>query len=422
MNETEIKHDIKVIQFIFYAFLLVAINIVFTLEYFERFQSIVSILQWGLYFYMIWNNRKVLMSRSRSIIMRSIQLFSFLYLLGIIISFIMGEPLDILLTHDIPWTICIFLPVGWSIISIHDYELCYRLFYKYSFLITTCCTIVFVNHILNPFGYTYDMNFSYTLLFPTLMHYSYYLKNKTKYHILLLAILESIMLILYGSRAAIVAISTYALLHMMLFYKGRSVKSAIFIICIGSIFYSNISKINDFIESQGIYSRVLLKLANKDESQISGRANHWDTAIDMIQDNPIIGYGLGGYYHAFIYKLKKQHPEEATVVDPFTGDESEIGASSSPAHSGFLDMILFFGIFIGGFLSIWILFSIFSAHRLRDEWLFEIILIFYSIYIVTNMIFGGGIFTKSGCAIYLFLAYKYLKNKDITYNTKIFNL
>ena len=59
----------------------------------------------------------------------------------------------------------------------------------------------------------------------------------------------------------------------------------------------------------------------------------------------------------------------------------------------------------------YMLFSIFRLRDIRDSSLFDLILIFYCSHIIGNMIVGGGIFTKPGCAIYLYLIYKIIKQK-----------
>ena len=409
------KKDRRLSTFISFSFLLVAINRVATLPFAASYQQMVALGQWGIYFYLFIINLKYIISKNRNILIKSYSVFVLLYIWSCLYSALRGQPIGLIVTHEVVWTLFFFLPVGISTYSIDNYKILYKSLYKISYLISLLCIFYSVYRLyINPFGGSYDMAFGYILLVPTLLHCSEF-KSCHNIFILLFIIIELLFLLLFGSRGVVIAILAYLFLSMYLKQKTIIGKTKLVLpLLILATVYIQLPNINEFLENHNIYSRTLIKLASGDDGdETHGRANHWDVGMDLVYKKPILGYGLGGYYYDFHNAISVKYPDELYAYDIESGSWVKSGVSVSGAHSGFIDMMLFFGVLIGFPLALWILLSFLKLNKVDDRYLFELALIFYSSYIVGNMIVGSGIFTKPGCAIFLFLLLRMKKSPHI---------
>ena len=415
MFERSDKKDRRLSAFISFSFLLVAINRVATLPFAASYQQIIAIGQWGIYLYLFISNLKYILSKSRSILIKSYLLFILLYLWSCLYSALRGQPIGLVVSHEVVWTLFFFLPVGLSTYSIDNYKLLYKSLYKVSYVISLLCIFYSVYRLyINPFGGSYDMAFGYILLVPTLLHCSEF-KNNHSIGILLYIVIELLFLLLFGSRGVVIAILAYLFLGMYLKQKSLMGKAKLLVpLLILSLVYIQLPNINEFLENHNIYSRTLIKLASGDDGdETHGRTNHWDVGMDLVYKKPILGYGLGGYYYDFHNAISVKYPDELYAFDIESGAWVKSGVSVSGAHSGFIDMMLYFGVLVGFPLALWLLLSFFKLNKVDDRYLFELALIFYSSYIIGNMIVGSGIFTKPGCAIFLFLLLRMKKYPHI---------
>ena len=335
----------------------------------------------------------------------------FLYVIAIVISLLRNNPIDIMLKHDALWTLVYFLPIGLAAYSIRNHAALYKMMYKYSFIISLCCSIIFVVHILDPFR-SYDMTFGYTLLVPTLFHYSYFFSRNRKLWVLFVAIIETLMLLLYGSRGVFIAIAVFFVIRFYFLSQKKNNKGIIVLVVgfVGVFFtYSGPKLLNDYLESKDIYSRTLMAFLDPDYDQTENRNEWWVAGFDLIEKNPILGYGLGGYYYDFYNQMIANDPSKKYVFDPIERDYYKAVPTYGGCHSGFLELLIFFGVFIGGPLACWLLLSIFKIKRRSNRDIIELFIIFYSIYIIPNMIVSSGFHYKPGCAIYIFLLLSYIK-------------
>lgn len=413
-NQSNVSVDRKLSFFISFSFLLVAVNRVFTLPFASSYQTVVSLGQWCCFFCLFLYNYQHISKRIHNLLVNSYVLFSLLYIFSCLFSFLRNQPIDLIISHEVVWTLFFFLPVGLAAFAVKNYKILYIYLYKYSYIISALCIFYSVYRLyINPFGNSYDMAFGYILLVPALFHCSEFKKSRNVF-VLIIFIIELVFLLLFGSRGVIIGIVSYLFLDTLFKAKTKLDKFKLFVpIIVLFVVYVQLPRINDYLESQDIYSRTIYKLATGDEDDdTNGRSNHWDAGWDLVVENPLIGYGLGGYYYDFHKVISRKHPEELYAFDPELGIWVKSGVSVSGAHSGFIDMMLFFGVLLGFPLALYMLFSIFRLRDIRDSSLFDLILIFYCSHIIGNMIVGGGIFTKPGCAIYLYLIYKIIKQKN----------
>lgn len=406
----------KLCGFVTYHFVIAGVIWLFSgIQLLKGYGVIVSIINWLIYFIWLANIIPDILKRSKKTVQKAYVIFFVLYLLSIMLSMIRGMPIDILLKHDALWTFVYYLPVGLTAFSIRNHRTLYEMLYNYSFIITLCCTAIFVNHMMDPFN-TYDMTFGYILLVPTVIHLSWFFSRKKTVLLLLISILEIAMLLLYGSRGVFVSIAVFFLLRLYLMGKRMNMGVMIVILTVAVVFFSYGAPklLADYLESQGIYSRTLMSFIDPEYKQTGDREDHWGTGVALIENNPIIGYGLGGFYYDFQDVLVKKYPDQAYIYDPIERVYYKSVATYAGCHSGFLDLLVSFGVIFGLPLALWIIFTIFKVRSEKDRDFLEMLMIFYSVYIAPNMIISSGLHYKPGVAIYIFLflhCIKYHKHK-----------
>jgi len=139
MFERSDKKDRSLSAFISFSFLLVAINRVATLPFAASYQQIIALGQWGIYLFLFISNLKYILAQSRSILIKSYLLFILLYLWSCLYSALRGQPIGLVVSHEVVWTLFFFLPVGLSTYSIDNYKLLYKSLYKVSYVISLLC-------------------------------------------------------------------------------------------------------------------------------------------------------------------------------------------------------------------------------------------------------------------------------------------
>lgn len=375
----------------------------------DNYHSLVSNLFGGIYIvYFIIKVLPIVYKKSRKVLTISYFVFVFLYTISILLVTFRGEKIDWLISQNVIWTFAFWIPVGVSAFSIINYKTLYEVLLKYSYVLTFIFGVVFIKNLLyvsREQAMFYNMFFSYLLLIPTILHLSYYLSSKKKY-VLLISLLEIIMILLIGSRGPLISVIAFIFIKFLTSNKSFSSKIAtsiltgLFLI----FFYSSFANINTFlIDNYGISSRTLSKFSNREldvSSQLSGRDISWNAALELIEKKPFIGYGLGGDLYPMV---------------ELTGVLSDTGSTIHSAHNGFLDLMLYFGIPIGLFFGLWLVFSIF---KIRNNYSFqhrELLMITFAVFVLPAMTVGGGVFTKPGIALYIYMILRY---KPINYFNK----
>lgn len=410
MNVNYAKMERRLSGFITYHFLMGGVLMLTGLPFLTSYSSIASIIAWSIYIIWFLSIIRIIKQRSWSVAINSYFISIFLYSISVCMSLLRGKPVDILLKHDALWTFVYFLPHGLAIYSLKDHLRLYEMLYKYSFIVTICGLAIFINHLINPLN-TYDMSFGYILLMPTLIHFSYFLSHKRKVHILLIAIIETLMLLLYGSRGVFISIAVFILLYFFLIKKFKINKGGVFIGVVVFVFffgYSVPKLLNDYLESQGLYSRTLSSFLDPETS--SGREDYWGAGVTLITKKPLIGYGIGGYYYDFYEELIKRNPDEQYQFNTVLGEYVENRPNYGGCHNGILELMIYFGVIVGLPLGIWLVTSIFKAKLTNNYYLISLLIIFYSAYIAPSLVGSSGFNYKPECALYIFLILSLLKS------------
>jgi len=206
----------------------------------------------------------------------------------------------------------------------------------------------------------YDMVYSYQLVVLILIMLSTDLK-KIRFIEWIIILVGTIFILLYGSRGPLVIISVYMLLRYLKYLFQQSFKLiplvlniTFFTFLTAMILFFNYMAVFliEMISSIGIDSRTLYLVlnANQDIDFTSGRMELYIESLELILDKPIFGYGVLGERSYF----EGNYP-----------------------HNIFLEIILHFGVFIGGAILIYILIgSIKKFIYLRDQRFYFFLLIF----------------------------------------------
>lgn|GEM_PF-3987482 len=228
------------------------------------------------------------------------------YSLLFLLSFMRGTNLSIV-TSYVVLPLLIYLPMGISAYCVNDYQLFYMEIKKWSYAITVSASFILVVQRSSGF---YSMNFSYVLLFATLVHLNEAIRRKRAWF-WMLAIYEIVLNLVFGSRGAILCIIAYIAIQMLLSKGMLTVKIPIIIMALYAYFRIDVisEKVLEFMSAKNIHSRTITLLLTRIE-YVSGRDVLAANAREMISQKPVFGWGvgaevqvLGNYPHNIILEL-----------------------------------------------------------------------------------------------------------------------
>lgn len=171
------------------------------------------------------------------------------------------------------------------------------------------------------------------------------------------------MIVLGGSRGPLLCIAIFVAVYLIMRIADEKLiiklVMAAVIGILGLIVYSNfnhiINIITNIMEQIGFTSRTLMMLLEGNVADDNGRQRIWNAAIQMIKDNPL-GYGALGTRH-IIYNYH------------------DVGH----CHQIFLEILVDFGVIIGGILILFFLINTFRIFTLNTigKWR-NVFLIFFA--------------------------------------------
>ena len=352
-------------------------------------------------------------ARSGNLLTRTYAIFILAYAFSIMQAiYVRHEPIGLLLKESALWTLAFWVPIGVYTYSIRNLSVLYKVFYKYSFVISGLMMFTFFWFIMvgakTGDEKDYNMFFSYTLLVPLLFHINEYI-DKRKGTIELLALLEIAAIVMYGSRGAFLSIAVFVFFKMFASNKGTGNKKTLFAILVGAgLIFMFLYQNQGLLESFGLHSRLFEKMSAGESTK--GRDYVWQAGLYLVGQRPLLGYGLGGEFY-----------EMTRMCEKILGVYVEEVSSLTP-HNGVIQLMLNFGIPIGVLLSLWIIISIRKLKCFTNNQVRALFLILFACYIVPSMTVGDGIFIKPGIAIYIFIALnaKNLYNYELSkYQTEI---
>lgn len=232
------------------------------------------------------------------------------------------------------WVVVFCVPSFCLFVKVQDTKLAFSQIKLGCLVVLTVGLFDMIMHIKNRGDTTdYNMPISYALLLPTLFHFSG-IKEKTRY--LVLFALDLFVLLIYGSRGAILCIALY-FIAILILKKSKTIIETVVklvlsaaILCFVLFLDQLFALLSVLLKGLGIQSRTLALLASGRITTLAGRETVWGMILKRIVMKPWFGWGIAG--------------DQSFMV-------------SSP-HQLFLELILDFGIPIGAILGLAVLFSI----------------------------------------------------------------
>ncbi|KEF38877.1 lipid A core-O-antigen ligase-like enyme [Schinkia azotoformans MEV2011] len=204
----------------------------------------------------------------------------------------------------------------------------------------------------------YSMSFGYDMMLPAIVFLYYTMRYKKVLH-LALTVLCIFMILLAGSRAPLLWIMVFFTVMLIRSFVNSKVKVfwglfAPFLL-LGLINLNNIIRfIAVFLQQQGITARSIDMLLSGTMSDDNGRKDIYDIAIRMIKNSDFFGYGLYGDRYVIGNYYYWGYP-----------------------HNIFLEILITFGVVIGGLLIFFMLYNIVrTLIKCKDQYWMDLFLIF----------------------------------------------
>ena len=184
--------------------------------------------------------------------------------------------------------------------------------------------ILFLNRNVNLINY---MDLGYYILQTILILYLKFY-NEKKYIYIFFIVPMCLFMFIYGSRGAILSFVFCVFLTIFLDFKeNKNLKkiiklifsiSLILMILFISFQEDFLTKFNNYLNSNGIYSYSITKYTNPYESFSSGRVKRYELAINDIKNRPLIGNGIGNYTSKYnlnyIHNIGLQLLDEGGII------------------------------------------------------------------------------------------------------------
>lgn len=277
-----------------------------------------------------------------------------IFLVVYLFSLLQGNADRALLLSTGFWTFAVCIPLGIAGISVVNSSILFKMLRTTAYIEypVLCISLLSMRN-----SGTYSMSVSYVLILPVLLFLYDYFENRKKYG-LVLSILGSILILLFGARGPLLCIAFYVFVKLFLQQRtsqtGRQRFLRLAVVAIIILIIANwatiLKGIEAFLINNGISSYTLHRLLNGQFTETAGRNDLWDFYISLINKKPFVGYGvLGGW----------------------------IGSGEGP-HNMLLEFVLAFGYIGGGIISIFSLYYLLRAMKTDGSYLSEIVLILAS--------------------------------------------
>lgn len=345
-------------------------------------------------------NSKEMLKRSSLIFLHSIVLFVFLYLISALMIIWRGEPIIGMISGSAMLNFMWWIPSGVFACSVYNKEILYKIWVKASYIISFFCVIIFFFHIPSK-EYEelaeYNMAYGFFVILPLIIQINEYSKRK-RIWLLLLVLFETFTVLVYANRGVLLSL-VFFLVYKFAFEsnsRARKIFSILFLLAFGLIMLSSIQTLAtaavSILDVFGFESRTLSMLAEGVVSDTTGRDNIWKVCFKMIEESPILGWGLGGeFYHI------------ATALSGPIVSSADL-AGNSP-HNGIVQNFVNFGILGGTICTIFVILPFLRLNTVEDEFARILIVIFGASRVIPDLVSGDGFFTEPKVAIYLYLFY-----------------
>lgn len=368
--------------------------------------SMLSMISGAVILVMILNSMRYVIKQHSKMVVWSYLLFFVVYAISIVMNISWNMPIEVLLKESMLWTMVWWLPMGLIVYSIRNKEVLYRTLLKWSYVLSFVTLLSLIAYFDSlQLGLTrgnYNMSFSYLLLLPLLIHLNEVFEKMSVKNIIWL-IVEVVAILIYGTRAALMCIAVF--MFFKIISGGLNPTKRAFIVIFSTVlimsFFLGAGTLFEDLEKAGYTSRTLEMFTSGTVTSSTGRDELRGYAIELIGERPLFGYGLGGEFAVLFEKAYGLSAQYSNF-------------SSLTPHNGILQLMMNFGVVIGGILSLWLILTIFKINRVKDKNTKTLLFLLCSVYIIPALIVSDGIFIKPGIALYVFL----FLNRNYSINNK----
>lgn len=306
-----------------------------------------------------------------------------LFVLVYLMSFCWGLAEWNLLFSNLFTSICIVVPLGVSVLSIQDKNILYNSMIKFSYLIEIISVICIFVSLGKSYEYSYSMSLAnYMLIFIIAQcNEAFETSSKRILHVICAAY-GTMFILLYGNRAPLLAIAVFLVVKLIKSVERTTYKwIAIIGIILLSIVFINygadfVAAISNKLSSQGRFSYTISHLEDGSFFESESRIDLFSYYLGLIKQRPILGWGVYGGF---------------------------IGEGNGP-HNIIIELVLAFGIPIGGIISIFVITTFIIAFVEKADgtnaWNLRMI---FAASVVMKLFTGGGVFVTPNLLIFVLL-------------------
>lgn len=230
---------------------------------------------------------------------------------------------------------------------------------------------------IETIGFNYNMSFSNNMILPAVLSMYYILfKHKRVIYSAVVLIFAIIGIIQFGSRGALASILASLFVSIVLIFIEKK-NGYLYILLSGMLiclFYLLQENIIQELLKYFPESRTLLLMKNNDLNTLSNRDIIWGVSMNSINDFPLKIRGLAG---------------DCVLISNYYSNEFSL---SNYSHNFFLEILLSFGVVIGGAICVWFCYRsgkiIINSIKYRN--INAVIIVFFVPY-VTLMMFSGSV-------------------------------
>ena len=349
--------------------------------------------------------------RSKKILTSSFAIFIVIYSFSAVLCSIRGEGLHLMLRESAFLTFAWWIPVGVYACSVVDKEVLYRMFVKASYLISILALLMFfIRPIeINDGAAEYNMTFGNYIMLPILFHINEWLRKK-RIWLLVFLLFEVATVIIYSNRGVLLSLFVFVIYKFAWDNDSRA-KKAIAIVVLFVIVYVLfvnsqiiVSGMLSILDTLGLRSRTLEMIIAGSIEDSSGRDDIWRASFKMIEEKPILGWGLGGEYYE-LYNAEQ-------------GIKGDAANGSYTPHNGLIQNFVNFGIFGGLIANIIVSLPLLNLRKYKSVSTNNLIQIFFCAVAIPTLISASGFFIKPEVAVYLYLFYYGNKFRNTSYENK----
>lgn len=344
-----------------------------------------TILVYFLLVLLVLKSLNILMVRIK---LKSISMIFFI-LFSLLVAFfydVSNTEIQILLIKDF---ILICVPSLVIFSTLKDFKILYKYLIITSIIIVTS---VFFNVFIFPSNafsnQTYHQEQSYLLLLPILTFLNAAVKNKNNKILYILLFLSSLLLLIsMGSRGPLLSIVLYSAFIMcfQLYKRKKTILIFISFFILIYVFRDTLTfELLHLFDRLGLSTRVFDRIIASSFFADESRISLYKRSILLIVENPVLGIGLGN---------------DRMLLSSALGISDMNNVLGLYVHNIFLEILLAYGIFIGGFIIVFWSLKIIKAIKRKNESFRHVYFILFFSSIIPLFVSGSFIASASFFAL-----------------------